>query len=43
MVDQGIKLVYVVHVMLHRRALALQFKANPMWHYKPDDEVAVQH
>ena len=41
-VDMGLKLVDVVHVMLHRRILPLQVRAAPMWRYKPEDEAAIR-
>ena len=41
-VDTGVKLVDVVHMMLHRRILPLQARAAPMWRYKPDDEVVIR-
>lgn len=34
MVDSGVTLTDVVHVMLLRHALPLQIRATPMWRYK---------
>lgn len=38
-VDSGITLVDVVHVILLHRVLPLQTRATPMWRYKPEGEV----
>ena len=43
MIGQCIKLVDVIQVMLQRRNLPLQLRANPMWLYKPEDEVTVRN
>jgi hypothetical protein len=42
-IDKNIKLVDVIHVMLHHHVLPLQLRANLMWCYKPEDEPTVQN
>lgn len=41
-IDGGVTLVGVVHVMLHRWILPLQVRAISMWEFKPKDEAVVQ-
>ena len=43
MIDQKLKLVDVIQVMLHRRSLPLQLRATPMWLYKPEDAAPIRH
>jgi hypothetical protein len=35
--------VDVVHIMLYRRVLPLQLRANPLWQWKPENEVTVRN
>ena len=41
LIDEGVTLVDVIHVMLHRRVQPLQARASPLWRYEPNSEVSV--
>ena len=40
-IGQGVNLIDVAHVMLHRRVQPLQARASPLWKFVADDETLV--